>query len=89
MPATARRISTIVTPELEEAVRPFPAAELVEADAGEAERLRAWATYGYRQWQAANERESKLRAYEALAADEDRREAIRQANLQAARAGLL
>jgi hypothetical protein len=89
MPATKHRISTVVTPELEEAVDAAPEAQLVDRKAGEAERLRAWAVYGYRTWQAEKEREIKLAAYQELAADDERREAIRQSNLQAADAGLL
>ena len=89
MPATTHRISTVVTPELEEAVEAAPDAQLVDAKAGEAERLRAWAVYGYRIWQAEQEREIKLAAYQELAGDRERHEAIRQSNLQAAEAGLL
>jgi hypothetical protein len=89
MPAAKHRISTVVTPELEEAVDAAPDARLVDRNAGEAERLRAWAVYGYRTWRAEQAREIKLAAYQEIAADDARREAIRRSNLQAADAGLL
>jgi hypothetical protein len=89
MPTTTHRIATVVTPELEDAVEAAPQAEIVEPRASEAERLRAWALYGYRHWQAERAHEEKLEAYRRIAADEERRAAIREANLRAAEAGLL
>jgi hypothetical protein len=89
MPASARRISTTVTPELDEAVQAAARAQLVDASAGEAERLRAWAIYGFRAWCAEQVRDDKLEAYRELADDQGRRDDLREANLRAARAGLL
>lgn len=89
MPATARRISTTVTPELDEAVQAAERAHLVGPSAGEAERLRAWALYGFRAWRSEQVRDDKLAAYRELAGDQERRDDLRAANLRAAGAGLL
>ena len=68
----APRLYAKATPRLVEALEAAPRANLVPDEAPNTERLTAWAEYGYDVWLEEQGRQEKIRAYQAIAADEDR-----------------
>lgn len=66
------------TPLLVEALDAAPRAHLVAETAPTTERLTAWAEYGYRCWREEQDRQEKVEAYRAIAADTNRQAEVRE-----------
>ena len=78
-------LDELVVEALERALR----SGLVTEDASQAQKLRALVEVANETLRAAEERQEKIVAYAELAADTERADAIREANLAAVEAGIL
>lgn len=78
-----QRIYTTRDPEIEAVLEAAPSADLVPTDAPMSQRLRAWAIYGFRHWQAAQDEAAKIAAYREIAAEKGRNDLL-EAHLQQA-----
>ena len=86
---TATRVYTSLDDLVSEALERASRSGLVTKEASRSQKLHALVEVANATLRADEEREEKIAAYQELAVDAERAEAIRQANLAAVAAGIL